>query len=174
MIKFFKQYYLLSALFVAVSCTSNYNSSNVKEIDSLIVIADSIMLQITYFNLDTLKTEFENIKIQEKKFQANLDSIVVDTIVKKNLMVLGRAHKSYKSFIKNYNQFLSECNYSLTQLKDLKNDTKENILKKEEFSAYFEQEKEAIFNLSKKVNFHSKDIITSKRLYLQQKHLEAW
>lgn len=168
MFKFLKQYFLLSVLFGVVSCTSKNNLSNLKSIDSLIVIADSVMMQITHFYIDTLNVEFEKIKKHEKAIQSNIDSFSRDSIVKRNLMILGRVHKSYKNFIKNYNTLLSESAYSVKQLSDLKKDVSSNMVKDEEFRTYFEQEKEELQNLSINVSFYFKDMVAAKKLYLQE------
>lgn len=167
MVKLLIQFFLLNTLLIFISCTT-YNSSSVKSIDSLIVVVDSLSFKISSFNTDTLNLEFENIKQMEKNLLSNIDSTSVDNSLKQTLIILGKIHKSYKKFIQNYSSLSNECTFSVKQLNDLRNDAKSNIVKNEELIGYFNQENEELNKLSISVNYYYRDMITAKRLYLQQ------
>lgn len=163
-----RRYYFYFTFLIFFSCTSNYNSSYLKSVDSLVVVSDSLMFKMFQFNIDSLNLEFDAIKNYESQLCLYLDSSDVDLNIKKSLMVLGRAHKSYKSFLKKFEENMNNCSYSFKQVTDLKKDVENNILKDEEFIKYYNQEKEALTELNANMNFQFKDMITIKRLYLQE------
>lgn len=168
MLKYLKLCCLLCAFGFMVSCNSDYNSEYVKSVDSLLVKSDSMVKQFSYFHIDTLNAEFEHIKDCEKAFQSQSVSFYEDSVVKRSLMILGKIHKSYKNFIKNYSNLLSATEYSVKQLSDLKRDVENNMLKNDEFKTYFDQENEALKNLSINVSFYYNDMINAKELYLHE------
>ena len=163
-----RRYYVYFTFIIFFSCTSNYNSSYLKSIDSLVVVSDSLMFKMFQFNIDSLNLEFEKVKNYESQLRLYLDSSEVDLNIKSSLIVLGRAHKSYKSFLKKFDENMSNCSYSFKQVTDLKKDVDNNIIKEEEFIKYFNQEKEVLTELSTNLNFQFNDMITIKRLYLQE------
>jgi len=147
-----KQFYifLLSIILFTTSCNNVNTIKNIKTIDSLENILDTItkiQQNINFIDIalyyDSLKTDMDSIAKYVKYIPTN------------------KHHKKYFSLYSNlrrdFNDFLKiniaqELKYTKTQLSNLKKDIKKNIISNELFNKYIYDEKTAVLLLKKQNN----------------------
>jgi len=138
------------ALFCCASCIKGKHSKEIKTIDSLISVTDTIKN-----NLDASDTT--KIKEAFKEYNENIGQIRTFFNDKKDstwstITAYGNLKNPLKNFILNYPALYNEILYSKKQLNDLKADIRGNKITKEKMAEYTKNEAQAINSLKQHVN----------------------
>lgn len=144
-----KKYYVLIVLIVSAaffSCNESKYKAEIKTIDSLNVVLDSIQNKLG--EIDTVK-----IRSDYKEYIANVSLLKKNFNDKKEdstwllMTSYGAVKSALKSFIRDYPGFYSEIKFSRNQLDSLKADIKSGDLQPEKVKEYTKTECEAVSNL---------------------------
>ena len=141
----------LSLPFFFISCNNNKHPKEIKKIDSLITVIDSIeqnlinadtakirsVYNIYLNNIDQIKENFN-----DKKEDSTWSVITTYWIIRKPL----------KEFFKKCPHFFNEINFSKKQLDSLKTDINNNNIPENKISEYTKTEADAVNNLMQEVS----------------------
>jgi len=163
---------IISAIisFGLFSCS---NSSKIKiqvsRVDSLYFIATVLENQAASVNIDTINSYKLYIDKTTKFILSNSKLIPEDKLLSKNIIKLGNAGRVFKKFNKNYTDLLNDIKFSKTQLKNLKEDLNNGLVKESDFVKYYEDEKKAIEDVKKEVIKLKAKLVYSIQIYYQYK-----
>ena len=103
-----------------------------------------------------LKVDTATVFELSRKVKSDLKLLhqLVDTLELKSAKIISDAYAERSQlfyFKKHYAQFIIELKYSTQQMKQLQQDLNNGLLTTEKFNQYYQQEKEIIVNLNKKI-----------------------
>jgi len=155
--------FLLIASIGFTACKSNKHVKEIKAVDSLYTVIDSI--EKTLAGIDTTqirktyKTYLDNIGLLKKNFKDKKEDSVWSVMT-----TYGIIKKPLKSFISDYPGYYSEIEYSRNQLDSLKIDINSGNIKDDKIAEYTKTEAEAVNSLKQQVEISVN--ITKDRLKL--------
>lgn len=132
------------------SCGSSKYKAEIKTIDSLKSVLDSVQLKMGEVDTSLIEKEYkeysENISLLKNYFNDKKEDSAWQTMTR-----YGAVRVSLKPFAKNYLQYYSEIEYSRKQLDSLKSDVEAENLGKEKIREYTKSEADAVINLKTRV-----------------------
>jgi hypothetical protein len=163
--KLLKNIFLTAILlpFFLISCNNFKHSKEISKIDSLLTVLDSAKAKL--HELDTIYVKncydkyLDNLKQIREKFKGKKDELTFRTMEQ-----YGLINKPLRNFLRNFDNFNKEINYSKAQLKNLKCDIKNNKIDKEKIAEYIDTESKAVNTLNKKINIS----VNSSKKYIKK------
>jgi len=141
----------LILLFFFISCKNNNHSKEIKKIDSLYTVIDSIEKNLIKADTAKIKGVFKvylhNIEQIKEKFNDKKEDSTWSVIT-----TYGIIRKPLKDFLKKIPGFYDEIKFSKKQLDSLKTDIKNNNIPDNKISEYTKTEADAVNNLMQEVN----------------------
>lgn len=145
------------------ACKNNKHVKEIKAIDSLSTVIDSIALTLSSIDTNkiriTYKTYSDNINLIKNNFKDKKEDSVWSVIT-----TYGIIKKPLKSFINDFPVFYSEIEFSRQQLDSLKIDINNGDIKDNKIAEYTKTEAEAVISLKQEVEISVKT--TKDRLKL--------
>ncbi|MFH0865251.1 MAG: hypothetical protein V1904_03600 [Bacteroidota bacterium] len=150
-----KKYFIIALTLalpaVFFSCNESKYRAELKTIDSLNIVLDSIHNKLGEIDTILIKKEYKeylgNIELLKKYFNDKKEDSTW-----KIMTSYGAVKSSLKQFISDYPGFYSEISFSRTQLDSLKKDIKSGDLEKEKIKEYTKTESEFVSKLETLVN----------------------
>lgn len=138
------------AITIFSSCTNKDVKEQISRVDSLLVIVDSINLKLNEVNFNHVDTIYKNYKHNWDKFNEVFNDDLDSTW--STVTLYGSVKGGLKTYVKQYSNLRSECDYSFSQLNSLRNNLKAKKITKEEFDTYFSTELQTVVSL-KQISF---------------------
>jgi hypothetical protein len=144
--------FLLAGLAILTCCQHKDSAEKIKKIDSLITICDSLSNTLASVNNDSAEIVFQKAKASTELFEKKLRNLPESDTVRECLNSSGNIFKGLRKYFKELPSYKKDIDFSHTQLTNLKEDVKNNLLNEEEFSKYYKDESVALSLLSEKIN----------------------
>jgi len=163
---------IISAI-ISLGLLSCSNSSKIKiqvsRVDSLYFVAKILENQAASVNIDTITSYKLYIDKTTKFILSNSKLISEDKLLSRNIIKLGNAGRVFKKFNQNYSDLLNDIKFSKTQLKNLKEDLNNGLVKESDFVKYYEDEKKAIEDVKKEVIKLKAKLVYNIQIYYHYK-----
>jgi len=158
----------IGLLFIAslafTACKSNKHVKEIKAIDSLYTVVDSIEKTLSVIDTNeirlTYKTYSDNISLLKKNFHDKKEDSVWSVMT-----IYGNIKKPLKSFINDFPDFYNEIVFSRQQLDSLKIDINNGTIKDDKIAEYTKTEAESVNNLKLQVEISVKTASDRLKLY---------
>jgi DNA polymerase I-like protein with 3'-5' exonuclease and polymerase domains len=143
-------YLLLIAAIGFTACTSNKHVKEIKAVDSLYTVVDSIEKILSGIDTNKIRLTYkeysENISLLKSNFKDKKEDSVWSVMT-----TYGIIKKPLKSFINDFPGFYSEIEFSRHQLDSLKIDINSDNIKADKITEYTKTEAEAVYSLRQQV-----------------------
>jgi DNA polymerase I-like protein with 3'-5' exonuclease and polymerase domains len=143
-------YLLLIAAIGFTACTSNKHVKEIKAVDSLYTVVDSIEKILSGIDTNKIRLTYkeysENISLLKSNFKDKKEDSVWSVMT-----TYGIIKKPLKSFINDFPGFYSEIEFSRHQLDSLKIDINSDNIKADKIAEYTKTEAEAVYSLRQQV-----------------------
>ncbi|NTW33933.1 MAG: hypothetical protein HGB12_15180 [Bacteroidetes bacterium] len=150
---------LCSSVFF-ISCNNIDHSKEIKKIDSLYTVIDSIEGKIIKADTAKIRTVFNeylnNIGLIKENFNDKKDDSIWKVIT-----TYGIIRKPIKDFLKKYPDYYDEIKFSRKQLDSLKTDLKNDKIPENKISEYTKTEADAVNSLMQQVTV-STDVVNAR------------
>jgi hypothetical protein len=141
-------FFALIVIVVFASCSSNKNAKELKTIDSLYTVIDTVNVMIEKADYKSFEkmyaTSKENLDLLKENFDDKKDSTW------STITLYSSLNKHFKSFSKKFPQFIVDVEESKKQLDNLKADIKAGKIEKDTVDLYVSDEANAMSKTKKK------------------------
>jgi len=141
--------FILITGLVLNACNNPYEKE-LQEVNSLIALVDET--EKSLLSIDTSSVFAAKAQMEKDLSEFNM---LVDTMNKEEAFkvgdIFGNKKKLYR-LTENYPNFVRQIEFTKTQLENLKQDLENGLIKKEEFSGYYEIEQSALMNLNHEID----------------------
>lgn len=159
---------LLFFVFLALSCTKNKYSGEIRSLDSLYQEIVIVEKQIKAVDSKEVKRTYEeivrNVKFVRQDYTGSYDANAIELFSE-----YKRIRKPINNFDHNQEELLRELNYTKNQLKSLATDLKKGTMTDEKVKEYYQEE----YSVAKKIHYESGlllDSLTGALKKFQQLH----
>lgn len=140
------------------SCMSPEKKHCLKQIDSLKTWIDSSKLLYSKIDSAAIFTSFNDYKKLQDEAGTYSDMIKPSNPGWEYLVPFANIEKPYRKALQRYLKMPDEISFSANQLKNLRQDVKNDLITPEKFKDYFHSESEAIRDMFMRIKFFHKDI----------------
>lgn len=140
------------------SCMGPEKKRCIKRIDSLMTYIDSSL--IFYSRIDSAKifNKFEDYKKIQDEAGTYSGGLRPDDPYWEYLIPFANIEKPYRKALSRYLKFSDEISFSKNQLKNLRQDVKNDFIDSKKFVDYYQSENDAINDMFLRIKFFNEDI----------------
>jgi RNA binding exosome subunit len=142
-----KVFYLLLASLIAFSCSRPLYTSQVREIDSLLIQVDSLAQYLSHFNIDSMQVVLEETREVNNQFRNFIPETNKNEFLQ-DVGHYGNIHRALNKFLTARNHFQKELSFTEEQLKSLRHDLEYELLADSLAEKYLREEKDILSRLA--------------------------
>jgi len=163
----------LLSITIFSSCMGPEKKHCVKRIDSLMTYIDSSLFYFSRIDSAKIFTKFNEYKKLQDEAGTYSGNLKPNDPLWEYLIPFANIEKPYKKELSRYLKFPDEISFSKNQLKNLRQDIKNDIIDSKKFADYFQSENEAIQDMFLRIKFFNEDIkYFNARIDTLSKHLK--
>jgi hypothetical protein len=157
---------LLGSVFLFQSC-KNANDKELGEIDGLIKILDTTEEALHAIDTSDLYSITKLVKEDLKRINKSNDTLTREAAYKVDLYI-GRTKTLY-SLSNNYTKFQTEIVDLKKQLNNLRQDVSNNLIKKEDYSKYYNSEQKMVLYVKEEVSLATRGMADRIKKMLEER-----
>jgi len=140
------------------SCMGPEKKRCIKHIDSLMTLIDSSLIFYSRIDSTMIFNKFNKYKEIQDEAGTYSSSMKPDDPHWDYLIPFANIEKPYKKALSRYLKFSDEISFSKNQLKNLRQDIKNDFIDSKKFADYYQSENDAINDMFLRIKFFNEDI----------------